>query len=58
MNGFTVYLVVGRWAKPGVAIDGNVLRIVLGFIAIGFMLTDLEVFMGEILDVLEEKTNG
>lgn len=56
MNGLTIYLIFGKWAKPNIIVDGNTLRIILGFVGIGIMLCDLEIFMSEVLETLEKES--
>lgn len=53
MNGFTVYVCVGRWAGFHILVDGPSLRIVLGWVAIAFCAFDIEVFLEEFAELLE-----
>ena len=48
-EGFTFYFVVGRYGKFGIRIDGPSLRITLGWIALSFILYDIERATGKII---------
>ncbi len=58
MNGFSIYVCVGKYAGFSVKKDGFVLRVILGYVAIGIMATDLEIYMQRIHDALIDVGKG
>lgn len=48
LNGFSIVIVFGAWAKPGISVWSKGIRFCLGFVAIAFMASDLEVAISQL----------
>lgn len=55
MTGFTIYLCFGRYAGFKVTRDGFVLRVILGWMSIGFMMRDIELWLEDVHRILGER---
>ena len=55
ITGLSLYIPIGRWG--GIGLDGNerIVRLVLGWLSIGFVAADIEVVIGEAGRILKEK---
>lgn len=55
-KGLTIYLVIGKWAKPKLTIfkDGFILRICLGFVAFVIAYRDIETYVVELHQMIEK----
>ena len=55
MNGLTFYICIGKYGGFGIRPDGPALRIVLGWICICFMLTDIEIILDDVYKLLQQQ---
>lgn len=59
MNGFSIYFCFGRYAGFYITQEDFVLRIVLGWFAIGIMARDIEILHKDLCDyILEVEKNN
>ena len=54
MKGLTFQIVVGKWAKPSLRRGDKIYGICLGWIAISFILYDMEVYVVSALKMLND----